>query len=322
MTADGLLTTLTHKAMATEFAVLLPGTDSHRAETVLDALEMLDAIEARLTVYQESSEISDINRKADQHPVEVSEETFRLLEKAIHLSEKTGGAFDITSGPLIKTWGFMERSGRKPSPSEIERARELVGYKNLVLDAEKLTVRFAKSGMSINLGAIGKGDALDRLTKVLTDRGVQNFLLHGGSSSIVARGNQQLDGDQAGLGWAVGLSHPTKPKRRIGGVWLKDTALATSGSGKQFFHYKGKRYGHVIDPRKGIPAGDLLSLTVIADFAADADALATGLFVSGTNVIEALHHAQPEQWPAMVAVKAGRRQDETELKSFGEVTWV
>ena len=126
--------------------------------------------------------------------------------------------------------------------------------------------------------AIGKGDALDRIAARLQADGISDFLLHGGSSSVVAVGDQE---EGSGLGWAVGIAHPTKPKRRLGGIWLRNRALATSGSGKQFFHHRGRRYGHVIDPRTGYPAGDLMSLTVIMESAADADACATGFFVAG-----------------------------------------
>ena len=121
-------------------------------------------------------------------------------------------------------------------------------------------------------------------------------------------------------GWAVGLSHPTKPKHRLAGIWLRDAALATSGSGKQFFHHRGRRYGHVIDPRTGYPAGDLLSLTVLMESAADADACATGLFVTGSEVIRGW---ESDGWlPALVMVRQAARQDAVEVESLGEVPWV
>jgi thiamine biosynthesis lipoprotein len=117
----------------------------------------------------------------------------------------------------------------------------------------------------------------------------------------------------------VGIAHPTKPKRRLGGIWLRDQALATSGSGKQFFHHRGKRYGHVIDPRTGYPAGDLMALTVIMASAADADAFSTGLFVAGK---ESIPEAAAWEIPALISIAAGARQDEVTVESIGEISWV
>ena len=184
-------------------------------------------------------------------------------------------------------------------------------------------MQFAKPGMAINLGAIGKGDALDRLVEKLLQSGVQNFLIHGGKSSIVARGNQHVDSGHSdyGRGWKVGIAHPTKPQRRLKGIWLRDQSLATSGSGKQFFHYQGRRFGHVIDPRTGYPAGDLLSLTLLHESAAAADACATGLFVAGSDEIRRVQTANLLTMP-MLCVRRGKRQDAVELETFGDWDWV
>lgn len=304
--------------MATEFVVLLPQSDGQSADAVLEALEMLDAIEQRLTAYSETSEVARVNRLAFEQPVEVSAATYDLLKRAVWLSELTDGAFDITAGPLIHAWGFMTRSGKKPSDREIESALSKVGYQKIQLDDNSRTVRLSDPGMSINLGAIGKGDALDRLTERLVDHGVENFLLHGGNSSVVARGHQTPDSEQ---GWAVGLAHPTKPRRRVGGLWLRDQSLATSGSGKQFFHHRGKRYGHVIDPRTGYPAGDLLSLSVVTESATNADALATGMFVAGSQAVSEWPN-ESRIWSGLIEIAPGRRQDEVTVQSSGETCWV
>lgn len=311
-----LITQVTHRAMATEFAVMLPAQHADAVESAVEALEELEQIEDALTIYRVDSEISRVNREAATAPVTVSPATFSLLDRAILWSNRTGGAFDVTAGPLVETWGFTRRSGRKPSSEEIEQALRLVGFGKLSLHAEKRSVRFQRAGMSINLGGIGKGDALDRVAARLKASGIGDFLLHGGSSSVIASGNQTLGSE---LGWAVGISHPTKPKRRIAGIWLRDSALATSGSGKQFFHHRGRRYGHVIDPRTGYPAGDLLALTVVMPSAADADACSTGFFVNGREAIP-----ETAEWPlpAMITVAAGQRQDEVEVDSIGEIAWV
>jgi thiamine biosynthesis lipoprotein len=312
-----LLTQVTRRAMATEFVVMLPAHAADAVELAVAALEQLDGIENALTIYRPDSEISRANQMASAEPVELSEETFALLQKAIVWSERTGGAFDITAGPLVEVWGFGRRSGRKPSAAEIDAALKLVGYQNVELSAERKTVRLAQPGMTINLGAIGKGDALDRMAAELRGQGLTDFLIHGGNSSVIAAGDQTSG---SGMGWAVGLAHPTKPKRRLAGLWLRDMALATSGSGKQFFHHRGQRFGHVIDPRSGYPAGDMLSLTVLMASAADADACATGMFVNGSAAIGEL--ADEEWLPTMIAVRPGNRQDAVEIECIGDAPWV
>ncbi|MGB7324972.1 MAG: FAD:protein FMN transferase [Rubripirellula sp.] len=314
---DSLLTHVSHRAMATDFVVMLPEHAADGVEVVLEALEMLDSIEAALTIYNVNSEVSRLNRDGATKPVKMSAGTFRLLEKSILWSQRTSGAFDITAGPLVEAWGFTRRNGQKPTAQEIQTARGLVGFDKILLDPQDQTAQLTTAGMTINLGAIGKGDALDRLAAHLKKSGVGDFLIHGGNSSLIAAGDQDRD---SGRGWAVGIAHPTKPKRRLCGLFLRDQALATSGSGKQFFHHQGRRFGHVIDPRTGYPAGDLASLTVLMESAADADAAATGLFVLGSDAIDEI--TEPWIQCPMIRAAPGRRQDEVEVSTIGQIDWI
>ncbi|MFG0288665.1 MAG: FAD:protein FMN transferase [Rhodopirellula sp. JB044] len=345
---------LSHRAMACDFVVLVRD-DGRRigrrsaADIALDALESIDAVEQRLTVYDSQSEISAINRAAGQGPVTISKETFDVLKHAVEMSGHLGGAFDVTAGPLVDAWGFTTRQGRKPTVQEIEDARNRVGSSRLRLDANNLTAELTEPSMRINLGGIGKGDAIDRVADQLISEGVNDFLIHAGQSSVLARGNQfgpsnsDADGSMASSGdecddapprgWKVGIAHPTKPNRRLAGIWLCDAALATSGSGKQFFHHRGKRYGHVIDPRTGQPAGDLLSLSVMTRRAIDADALATGLFVMGRdrakhfaeNAAENADSSNASTVPAvtlpLILVAPTQRQDDVEIETVGDWEW-
>lgn len=331
--------------MACDFVVLVPD-ESQRvgnrsvADAVLRHLEAIEEIENSLTVYRGDSEIALVNALAFEKPVHLKPATFDLLAKANALAERTQGAFDITAGPLVETWGFTNRKGRKPKPDEIESARERVGWKHLILDAESRTVRFGVEGMSLNLGAIGKGHAIDVLAAAMRADGMRDFLIHAGHSSVLAAGDQQpvedleadeLEGDQTAdrteravasstrsAGWLVGVAHPNRPGRRLGGLWLRDEALSTSGSGKQFFHHQGKRYGHVIDPRTGYPAGQWLSLTLTTNHAVDADALSTALFVMGNDDAKAY---AAEHSVGLVLVSAGKRQDEVVIDKSGPLIW-
>ena len=311
-----LLTEITRKAMGTKFAIFLPPHRLEAMELAVETLERLDEIEQKLTIYQQGSEVSRINQMASREPITTSHSTYQLIERAIQWSKRTSGAFDITAGPLVKAWGFTERSGRKPTSEQIEAALAQVGYQHLILDKANKTISFAIPEMSINLGGIGKGDALDRIASELHRGGLHDFLLHGGNSSILAAGDQTAE---SGMGWAIGIGHPTKTSRRLAGIWLRNQAIATSGSGKQFFHHRGKRFGHVIDPRTGYPAGDLASLTVITESAADADACGTGLFVSGRKEMASF---STESWfPAAILIREGNRQDQVEISCLGDINW-
>ncbi|QDT04072.1 Thiamine biosynthesis lipoprotein ApbE precursor [Rubripirellula lacrimiformis] len=319
---ESLITHVTHRAMATDFVVMLPEHAADSVEVALEALEMLDQIEAALTIYRPQSEISRVNAAAGGDPVRLSRTTFDLMDRSVLWSRRTEGAFDVTAGPLVDAWGFTRRSGRKPTSDQIHAARQNVGFEKIQFAPDDRTVRLEKQGMSINLGAIGKGHALDRMAARLKGAGVHDFLIHGGNSSLIASGDQDL-GD--GRGWAVGIAHPTKPPRRLAGLWLRNMALATSGSGKQFFHHQGRRYGHVIDPRTGYPAGDLLALTVLMPSATDADAAATGMFVAGSPWIrQQLGGDDLPDWiecPMLLAA-AGARQDEVVAESLGSFDWI
>src|SRR5690606_12160560 len=135
-----------------------------------------------------TSEVSALNRDAAERAVVVDEGLFGLLEQAKHLWQETGGAFDITAGPLSDLWGFKRRSGQLPTTSAIEETLTRVGSQHLLLDADAMTVKFARAGIEINLGGIGKGYALDKCAEGFAEAAVADYLLHGGSSSVLARG--------------------------------------------------------------------------------------------------------------------------------------
>ena len=284
-----------------------------KTESAVTALELLAPLEEQLTVYRETSEVMQLNRRAVQSPIEVESGLFQLLQRAVALYESTGGAFDITAGRLSKVWGFYRRQGQRPSAEEIAAALATVGSQHLQLDAEGQTVRFTQPGLELNLGAIGKGYALDRVADAVVAGGIRDFLIHGGNSSVLARGGRISDfrfqisdlNDNAPKSeilnlkseipsWTVGLRNPLKPDVRLAEFLLCDQALGTSGSGTQFFHHQGKRYGHILDPRSGWPAEQVLSATVIAPTAEQADALSTALYVMGLEAAQSFCERQAD----------------------------
>jgi thiamine biosynthesis lipoprotein len=349
----GYLQSIGRQAMACEFEILLPEpgsplrgprapqgdiplaerADHSPTEAALAALDLIDLLENQLSVYRDTTEIMAINRRAAREPVVVEPRLFALLERAVELSRATGGAFDITTGPLSKVWGFYRRQGRMPEGADVAAALALVGSDQLLLDREERTVRFAQPGLELNLGAIGKGYALDRAADFLQTSGVANFAIHGGNSSVICRGERILDfrfqssdldsalrTPHSARGWSIALRHPLKPDIRLAEFRLQNQALGTSGSGSQFFHHQGKRYGHILDPRTGWPADKVLSATVIAPTAELADALSTTLYVLGLDAAREFCATSPEISAVLVTAP---RAGEIELHSLNlpEGTW-
>jgi len=294
-------------AMACEFEIVLnAGEYPEGPEVALRALDTVEQLEAQLTVYRDSSEASQLNALAASEPAVVAENLFALLSQAVQLGADTAGAFDITAGPLSKVWGFYRRAGRVPGEEELRAALERVGHRYLELDPQQRSVRFLREGVEINLGAIGKGYALDCCAALLTAAGIGDFLLHGGTSSILARGSR-AGGREGDRGWTVALRHPFRPEQRLAEFRLRDRALGTSGSAAQHFFHQGKRYGHILDPRTGQPADAVVSATVLAPTAALADALSTAFYVLGAE--GAAHycatHPEVSAWLVLPDSRAG-----------------
>ncbi len=266
------------RAMACEFSVILnPG----RPEHLLPAGEMLQAVhemESWLSIYRSHSEISLVNQQAAEQPVRVRRQFVELLQLAQKLHQMTDQAFDMTTGSLIQLWRQCRQQKTIPAESQIAAALEQTGTQHLTIDEESSSVHFARPGLKLDPGAIGKGFALDEVAAWLakTENAPTEYLLHGGHSSLLGRGSHY------GLpGWPVGIGNPLFTNKRLGMVLVCDQAMSTSGSNIQFYRHEGRRYGHILDPKTGWPVEGMLSVTVLADSAAVADALSTAFFVLG-----------------------------------------
>ena len=269
---------LATRAMACEFAIITNPGPADQVMHASAALDLIHELEAQITVYHDDSEMSSLNRRAAAGPVEVERKLFELLLEGRQLCVETGGGFDPTSAPLIEQWRISRQEDQIPTAAQISICLDRMGIDKVEFDEQQQTVRFKKPGVELNLGGIGKGYALDRAGEKLTAAGLNDWLFHGGQSSLLARG----DHNQLG-GWPVGIRDPLFPKQRLMTVLLKDCALSTSGTGVQSFRHDGKRYGHILDPRTGWPAAEMLSVTVLASTAAQADALSTAFFVMGVE---------------------------------------
>ena len=273
-------------AMATRFELVLDGGDEARLRAAgEDALGEIVRLDAQLSFYRPSSDVSWINGRAALEPVQVEPRLFALLERCVALSASTDGAFDITIAPLMKAWRFAGGSGACPDSAALAQARALVGFRGIELDAARRTVRFARPGMRIDLGSAGKGYAVDRAIARLRGNGVQCALLHGGTSSVHAIG---VPGSSDG--WRIGWSPERAPARTFE---LHDSALAVSAVRGKAFRANGRVFGHVMDPHTGQPADVAGSAVVAGPDSLLCDALSTALLVRGAPWIPVLNERFP-----------------------------
>ena len=269
-------------AMATRFEILLHGENPRSLRAAgEEALDEIDRLEAQLSLYRPTSEIAHLNGRAAREAVRVSPNVFRLLQQAQELSRETDGAFDITIAPLVRCWGFMGATGKFPEPGEVEAARAKVGMSLVELQADDFTVRFARPGVMLDLGAIGKGYALERAAELLREAGVTGALLHGGTSTIYALGHPP-----EAEHWKVALEYPqgedaTASRELIATVPLRDEAMSVSAIWGRSFTAEGKTFGHVLDPRTGQPVASTRLAAVVLSSATETDALSTALLVAG-----------------------------------------
>ncbi len=274
------------RAMATTFEIAIPaGTHPDPVAAATDALDLIDELEDQMTVYREHSEVSRLNAIAANHSVEVEPQLYDLFTRCASWTHQTEGAFDIAIGAIVREWGFARRDGRVPSDRERTDAMNRCGFRHIMLSPEQRTVKYRMAGLELNLGAVGKGYALDRAAQRLRDEwGVRSALLHGGGSSVYAMGCPPGDS----RGWLVRLRHPSYPANSLGSIRLRDCGFGTSAATFQYFEYKGMKLGHLIDPRTGWPAAGTASASIVAPTAAEADAISTAAFVLGVAGTERL----------------------------------
>ncbi len=285
---SGYYIKLGRAAMACQFEVILRPQDRRFIPAVVEALDEVELLERQMSVYREDSEVSRINRTAASGPVEVEARLYRLLRLARHIGIETAGAFDITTGALIRAWGFMQRSGAVPEAGRFQAARAGSGWEHLELDDASRTVSFRRAGVELNLGAIGKGFALDCLAGRLRAAGLANFMAHAGHSSIVGRGDSASP-----PGWQVSIRAPGGAGS-LGSIRLVDRSISTSAAGTQFFVSEGRCLGHILDPRSGRPAERNALCSVLAPEAAVAEAFSTAFFVLAETEVRSYFTGHPE----------------------------
>ena len=293
--------------MGTFARVVAVAADSSTAKKCIEAaLAKIQKVDELMSDYKSDSEISEVNRDGAKRPVKVSESTYEVLRRSVEFSKLTGGAFDVTVGPLVDLWRAAGEANSVPSDNELAAARVRVGYEKLILDANEMSVRFAVEGMRIDLGGIAKGYAIDRAIEAMQSSGAAGGMVEIG-------GDIRCFGVPAGHkdSWLVGLQDPCKAVEGIGTgelllkLKLVNGAVATSGDYQQFILIEGKRHSHIIDRKTAAGAQGLSSATIIANSATDADALATAVSVMGAEKGLALIETIPDTEAILIPAFAG-----------------
>ena len=265
--------------MGTTGSLMVPAADAGRARGwAAKSLATVADLESRLSVFKPDSDLSRVNAAAGGDGVAVSADTLALIQAALAIHRESGGAFDLTVGPLMAAWGFRGKTppARSPSAGEIAAAMQAVGADHVAITGAM--VRLDRPGVRLDAGGIGKGLAVDRCWESLRASDARCFLINLG-------GNMRASGRPVSTRpWSVGVRNPFQKEKLLGTLRLADgMAVATSGHYERFVTVEGVRYAHIMDPRSGRPVRGMAGVTVLARTAMEADALSTALFVLGPD---------------------------------------
>jgi thiamine biosynthesis lipoprotein len=250
------------------------------------AFREVERIDWLMSHYRQKSEVSQITRNAGERETAVSPETLEVIERALYFSRLSGGAFDITIGPVFRLWNFRE--AKIPEEKRLRENLKKVDYRKIRVDRAKSSVYLESRGMELDLGAIAKGYAVDRASIILRKEGVENFLVAAGGDLTVSGVKEK------GVPWTIGIRHPRLPSELIAKLRPAQAAVSTSGDYEKFFFQGGERYHHILTPSTGLPARECQGVTIMAPSAMDADALATSVFVLGPKEGFALLERLPD----------------------------
>lgn len=265
--------------MGSDFEITVVENNISKANYFIDlAIKEISRIESLISSWDKNSQTSLINNSAGIRPVQVDKELFELISRSIKISALTQGAFDISYAPMDKLWYFDKEMEKLPTAQQIAQSVSKVGYENIIINEKKRTVFLNKKGMKIGFGAIGKGYAADKAKDILIQNDVKSGIINA-SGDLTAWG-QKPSGDD----WMVAVVNPLNKNKVFSWLPIKNSSIVTSGNYEKFITVDGKSYSHIIDPRTGYPSEGILSVTIISQNAELADALATSVFVLGTDI--------------------------------------
>jgi FAD:protein FMN transferase len=253
---------------------LFAESEAHGYEAAAAALAELRRVESRLTLFDDASDLSELNRQAGRKGLRVGRDLAFVLAAGLRLEHATAGAFNPAVEPLMRAWGFHAPRSTEPSPAELEEAREAVRAARVVVSGARVSLPNADT--RLDLGGIGVGYGLDQAMRVLRRAGIRNAFLDV-SGDCIALGTPPGEAD----GWLVEIAGPHADGRIVSSTRLRDAALATSANTMSVVRYGRAVRGHVMNPETGWPADALTQVTVVTGSGIEADALSTGMLVSG-----------------------------------------
>ena len=285
--------------MGTSVEVQVFGRDeASRREAIAEAFAAFHDVDHLMSNYRADSELARVNRDAAQHAVTITDPLFAVLDAARRVSVASNGAFDVTVGPLMKLWGFHDKTPHVPTAAELAAIRPLVDYRNMRLDEPHHNVAFVRPRVELDLGGIAKGFAVEIAAQVLRRRGLDGF--------IDAGGNQYLLGTPPGKRvWTIGIENPIVPGQLLGALETGETSVSTSADSSNFLIAGNRRYGHILDPRTLEPSTASLSVTILSRDGTLADAMSKAAFVLGPKDGLAL----VDSFPGMAGVIAYGKPD-------------
>ncbi|MBS4534874.1 FAD:protein FMN transferase [Clostridium sp. D2Q-14] len=251
-----------------------------------ELFDRIEDIENKMSLNIKDSEVNEINKNAGKDFVEVSSDTYDVIEKGRYYSDITDGHFDITIGPIVNLWQIGTENARIPSEKEIENNLPLINYENILLDKNNKSVKLSKNNMILDLGGIAKGYAADELAKILDKNNINHAIINLGGN-VLAIGSKP-DGSP----WKIGIQNPYEPRgQHIAVAKVENQTVVSSGVYERNFEKNGTLYHHILDPFTGYPIeNNIQGVTIIADKSFDADGLSTGIFAlgleTGMNLVE------------------------------------
>ncbi len=257
-------------------------TDSFICDSIANLVNDLDK---KLSFTNSDSEIFKLNSLAATEPVKVDAQIYWLIKASVDLCTLTDGAFDITLGMISSFWGFYDDKPSKPDFEKIEMLAGEKNYKNIIFDDEELSIKFKNEHFALDLGAIGKGYALDLMNELLTKMGVTSAVIDFGGA-IMTIGDNNEDG------WDIGVSDGADGT--VGSLLLPAAYVATSNAQNRFVEYDGKKYHHILDGNTGYPSdSDIISCSVVSDNGIISDAMSTACFVMGKDKLLKFYEKYP-----------------------------
>ncbi len=265
----------TETIMGTDVTLTVVARSAEEGEVAINAgMTELRRLDAMMSLFKSTSEITQVNLAAGKHPVKVSKEMIEVVEDGEKISKLSNGIFDLSIGPLVVLWQMRLKEGRIPTDSEIARIKRLVNYKNIIVDKKASTIFLKKAGMIMDFGGM-KGYTADKVAEIFKQRGITNAVI------AVAGDIWVLGRRDDGMPWRIGVQHPREHDKVMAILNLSDKYVSTSGDYERFVIKENKRYHHIIDPRTGKPSKGVISATLVGDKGAFIDPLTKVPFILG-----------------------------------------